>query len=302
MSPAPRCAFWARWPERRRDGVVIGLSLTGLPFSFTAFLGLLSLSGVLIKNGIVMIEEIDLVCGTGKPLCEAIIEASVSRMRPVTLAAATTILGMLPMLTDQFFQPMAVTIMDGLAFASILTRIAVPVFCYVLVSHDAKREEREEPVPEPACSRAGIFRFAVCLPCRSVLRPSHMNPRTPTICVRAIFRTLWTDRQPTASASILNRFFRPDKCRYDASLCHLSSEQTSAPYLKKFRFAMRTAKTKQRQEPVRVPRQARAATGRTDSVRDENRCRGKGIHRPQDDQYLRRGGDHHQLNVSVFSQ
>ncbi|WP_372571738.1 efflux RND transporter permease subunit [Ruegeria jejuensis] len=129
------------------NGVVIGLSLTGLPFSFTALLGLLSLSGMLIKNGIVLVEEIDLVRETGKPLREAIIKASVSRMRPVTLAAATTILGMLPLLTDQFFQSMAVTIMGGLAFASILTLIAAPVFYYVLFSRDAKREE---PVPEPA--------------------------------------------------------------------------------------------------------------------------------------------------------
>ncbi|MCL6285126.1 efflux RND transporter permease subunit [Ruegeria sp. 2012CJ41-6] len=129
------------------NGVVIGLLVTGMPFSFTALLGLLSLSGMLIKNGIVLVEEIDHVRETGKPLQEAIVEASVSRMRPVMLAAATTILGMLPLLTDEFFQSMAVTIMGGLAFASILTLIAAPVFYYVLFSRDAKREEA---VAEPA--------------------------------------------------------------------------------------------------------------------------------------------------------
>ncbi|MEO1678336.1 MAG: efflux RND transporter permease subunit [Pseudomonadota bacterium] len=110
------------------NGVVLGLLGTGLPFTFTALLGLLSLSGMLIKNGIVLVEEIDIVRRTGAPLEAAIVEACVSRLRPVVLAAATTILGMAPLLSDAFFVSMAVTIMGGLAFASILTLIAAPVF------------------------------------------------------------------------------------------------------------------------------------------------------------------------------
>ncbi|MCV2891605.1 efflux RND transporter permease subunit [Lentibacter sp. XHP0401] len=109
------------------NGVVLGLLGTGLPFTFTALLGLLSLSGMLIKNGIVLVEEIDLVRETGTPLREAIVSASVSRLRPVFLAAITTILGMIPLLGDAFFVSMAVTIMGGLAFASVLTLIAAPV-------------------------------------------------------------------------------------------------------------------------------------------------------------------------------
>ncbi|MEM1374497.1 MAG: efflux RND transporter permease subunit [Pseudomonadota bacterium] len=112
------------------NGAALGLVGTGLPFTFTALLGLLSLSGMLIKNGIVLVEEVDLTreANPEQPLEEAIREASVSRLRPVLLAAATTILGMVPLLSDAFFSSMAVTIMGGLAFASLLTLIAAPVF------------------------------------------------------------------------------------------------------------------------------------------------------------------------------
>jgi len=109
------------------NGVVLGLLGTGLPFTFTALLGLLSLSGMLIKNGIVLVEEIDLVKRDIAPLDDAIVTACVSRLRPVVLAAGTTILGMIPLLSDAFFVSMAVTIMGGLAFASVLTLIAAPV-------------------------------------------------------------------------------------------------------------------------------------------------------------------------------
>lgn len=113
-------------------GVVAGLLLTGLPFSFTALLGLLSLSGMLMKNAIVLVDEIDAQIASAVPPERAVVEASVSRLRPVFLAAVTTILGMLPLLGDAFFASMAVTIMGGLAFATVLTLIAVPVFYAIL--------------------------------------------------------------------------------------------------------------------------------------------------------------------------
>jgi multidrug efflux pump subunit AcrB len=121
------------------NGVSLALLGTGLPFTFTALLGLLSLSGMLIKNGIVLVEEIDIVRAenTSMELGEAIVLASTSRLRPVILAAATTILGMLPLIWDAFFQSMAVTIMGGLAFASILTLIAAPVFYYAMFARSA---------------------------------------------------------------------------------------------------------------------------------------------------------------------
>ncbi len=126
-------------------GVVIGLLGTGLPFTFTALLGLLSLSGMLMKNGIVLVEEIDIVRREGLALHEAIVTACTSRLRPVMLAAVTTILGMAPLLTDAFFVSMAVTIMGGLAFASILTLVAAPVFYYIFFAHSERAKIQAEP-------------------------------------------------------------------------------------------------------------------------------------------------------------
>lgn len=113
-------------------GVVIGLLATGQPFTFMAMLGVLSLSGMLMKNAIVLLDEIDGQIVEGKLPALALQDASVSRLRPVSLTAATTILGMTPLLYDAFFVSMAVTIMAGLAFATVLTLIAVPTLYSVL--------------------------------------------------------------------------------------------------------------------------------------------------------------------------
>jgi multidrug efflux pump subunit AcrB len=109
------------------NGVAIALLATDTAFSFLALLGLLSLSGMLIKNAIVLLDEIDSQIDSGKERFAALVDASTSRLRPVTLAAVTTILGMAPLLFDAFFVSMAVTFMGGLAFATILTLIAAPV-------------------------------------------------------------------------------------------------------------------------------------------------------------------------------
>ncbi|MEM7497983.1 MAG: efflux RND transporter permease subunit [Pseudomonadota bacterium] len=123
------------------NGVALGLLFTGLPFSFTALLGMLSLSGMLIKNAIVLVEEIDAKKAEGLAQSEAIVQASASRMRPVLLAAATTILGMAPLLTDTFFAAMAVTIMAGLGFASILTLVGVPALYHTYLHAERRAEE-----------------------------------------------------------------------------------------------------------------------------------------------------------------
>jgi multidrug efflux pump subunit AcrB len=107
-------------------GITAGLLITGGAFDFMSLLGALSLVGLLIKNAIVLIEEIDQQIATGKDGYEAILDSSVSRMRPVILAAATTILGLIPLLSDVFFVNMSVTIMAGLGFASLLTLTVVP--------------------------------------------------------------------------------------------------------------------------------------------------------------------------------
>jgi len=107
-------------------GITAGLLATGGAFDFMSLLGALSLVGLLIKNAIVLIEEIDQQIATGKDSYEAVLDSAVSRMRPVILAAATTILGLIPLLSDVFFVNMSVTIMAGLGFASLLTLTVVP--------------------------------------------------------------------------------------------------------------------------------------------------------------------------------
>jgi multidrug efflux pump subunit AcrB len=108
-------------------GVAAGLLLFNQPFGFMALLGVMSLSGMLIKNAIVLIEQIDTEIRAGKDRFDAVVDSGVSRMRPVAMAALTTILGMIPLLQDGFFVSMAVTIMFGLGFATVLTLVFVPV-------------------------------------------------------------------------------------------------------------------------------------------------------------------------------
>lgn len=108
-------------------GVSTGLLLLDTPFGFMALLGFLSLSGMVLKNGIVLLDQINLEIASGKEAYHAVVDAALSRVRPVCMAAITTILGMVPLLPDSFFKPMAVTIMFGLGFATILTLIVVPV-------------------------------------------------------------------------------------------------------------------------------------------------------------------------------
>ena len=109
-------------------GVAIGLIITDLPLTFPSFLGVLSLTGMLIKNCIVLVDEIDQRLEEDSMTIETMMSASLSRLRPVMLAALTTVVGMAPLLTDAFFREMAVCIMSGLLFATVLTLIAVPVF------------------------------------------------------------------------------------------------------------------------------------------------------------------------------
>tara|TARA_R100000687_G_scaffold48649_1_gene38867 strand:- start:18039 stop:21113 length:3075 start_codon:yes stop_codon:yes gene_type:complete len=108
-------------------GVSFGLLATGMPFSFTALLGLLSLSGMILKNGIVLMDQINIELASGKETYNAVFDSALSRVRPVSMAAMTTILGMVPLMFDAFFGSMAITIMAGLGFATVLTLIVVPV-------------------------------------------------------------------------------------------------------------------------------------------------------------------------------
>ena len=90
------------------------------------------MSGMLIKNAIVMIDELNVQLRSGKNPFEAIIDSAASRLMPVAMAAATTILGMIPLFFDDFFAAMAVTIVFGLTFATVLTLVVLPVFYAII--------------------------------------------------------------------------------------------------------------------------------------------------------------------------
>ncbi|GGA91088.1 multidrug transporter AcrB [Neiella marina] len=112
-------------------GITFGLLLLDAAFGFMALLGALSLIGMLLKNGIVLLDQINLEIKEGKEPYQAVFDSGVSRVRPVSMAAITTILGMIPLLGDAFFVDMAVTIMFGLGFATVLTLVVVPVLYVV---------------------------------------------------------------------------------------------------------------------------------------------------------------------------
>jgi multidrug efflux pump subunit AcrB len=113
-------------------GITIGLLITQVPFGFIALLGAMSLSGMMIKNSVVLLDQVNINIADGMTSYTAVVEAAVSRLRPVINAAATTIFGMAPLLTDVFWVSMAVTIMFGLAFGTILTMVLVPVLYAML--------------------------------------------------------------------------------------------------------------------------------------------------------------------------
>jgi len=119
-------------------GISIGLWIFNLSFSFMAILGFLGLSGMLIKNAIILIDQINLDLKAGKTQYQAVLDSAVSRLRPVTMAAGTTILGMLPLVLDPFYANMAVTIMGGLCAATFLTLLLVPVLYSIFYSVKAE--------------------------------------------------------------------------------------------------------------------------------------------------------------------
>lgn len=109
-------------------GIVFGILLSGKPFSFVAIVGALGLIGMMIKNGVVLIDEITAQMNAGVKPVEALLSASSSRLRPVMMASGTTILGMTPLTSDAMFGPMAVAIMGGLLVGTIITLMIIPVF------------------------------------------------------------------------------------------------------------------------------------------------------------------------------
>ncbi len=123
-------------------GIAPALFLTQVPFGFVALLGAMSLSGMIIKNAIVLLDQINLELSAGRSPYDAVVEATVSRLRPVVLAAATTVLGVVPLLQDVFWVGLAITIMAGLTAGTVLTLVLVPVLYAIFY--------RLDPRPKPS--------------------------------------------------------------------------------------------------------------------------------------------------------
>ena len=128
-------------------GVVLGLWAAGMDVSFMAIVGLLSLVGMLAKNTIVLLDQVSADFAAGRDKYEAIVEDGISRLRPVSMSAITTVLGMFPLIWDIMFGSMAVTIMAGLTVSTILTLLVVPVMtaiAYNVPCPDDKEEDEDE--------------------------------------------------------------------------------------------------------------------------------------------------------------
>ena len=152
-------------------GVVAVMLLTGKTFNFVAIVGTLGLMGMLVKNGIVLMDEIGLQLSQGIEPTKALIDSAQSRLRPVMMASLTTILGMIPLLWDSMFGSLAASIMGGLLFGTLITLLFIPVL-YALFfgikptdgGADSRRAPHNGPdLPRPATACLVVL-LALCLP------------------------------------------------------------------------------------------------------------------------------------------
>ena len=107
-------------------GVAAALMLSGRPFGFVALLGVIALMGMIQRNSVILIDQIEQDRAAGVPVWEAIVESAVRRLRPIVLTAAAAVLAMIPLSRSVFWGPMAVSIMGGLIVATVLTLLALP--------------------------------------------------------------------------------------------------------------------------------------------------------------------------------
>jgi multidrug efflux pump len=128
-------------------GVVAALLLFRQPLGFVAILGILSLLGMIARNGVILIDQVEAVLAEGAAKWDAVVEAATSRFRPIMLTAISTVLGMIPIATTIFWGPMAYAIMGGLLVATLLTLLFLPALYVVWfrVKEPIKGEQRREP-------------------------------------------------------------------------------------------------------------------------------------------------------------
>ncbi len=123
-------------------GITWSLLLFNTPFGFMALLGGMSLSGMMIKNAVVLLDQIEVETSGGNEPYQAVMIASISRLRPVLLGAVTTVFGVAPLIIDVFWKSMTITIMGGLTFGTILTMFLVPVlYCILYKVNPQKKYE-----------------------------------------------------------------------------------------------------------------------------------------------------------------
>ena len=113
-------------------GITPTLLITGTPFTFMAIIGTMGLMGMMIKNSIVLVDEITRLTKEGMAPYDAIINSTINRTRPVVMASATTILGMLPLVTDPMYSSLALAVIAGLTVGTIITLILLPIFYALL--------------------------------------------------------------------------------------------------------------------------------------------------------------------------
>ncbi|WP_223427289.1 efflux RND transporter permease subunit [Tateyamaria pelophila] len=130
-------------------GVVMALLISGQPLGFVAILGVLALVGMIAKNAVILIEQIEDERHSGKPVRQAVIDASASRVRPIALTALSTVLGLIPIAFTVFWSAMAFAIMGGLAIASVLTLIVLPVLYDLVFNRSGASETQPQATPEP---------------------------------------------------------------------------------------------------------------------------------------------------------
>jgi len=132
-------------------GASLALNLANKPFGFVALLGLIALAGMIMRNAVILVDQIETDVEGGLPRREAIVEATVRRARPVVLTALAAILAMIPLSSSAFWGPMAYTIMGGLFVATFLTLLFLPAL-YALWFR--KSLDARVPVEAPAPIRA----------------------------------------------------------------------------------------------------------------------------------------------------
>ncbi|UZD59289.1 efflux RND transporter permease subunit [Shewanella algae] len=133
-------------------GIVWSLLLLDKPFGFMAIVGMICLSGMIIKNGIVLMDQIELERRNGSGIAEAIKAATLNRTMAISMAALTTALGMIPLLTDRLFDQMAATIIGGLTAASVLSLFVMPALYRLFYHRDEQREAEQLELAAPSQS------------------------------------------------------------------------------------------------------------------------------------------------------